>query len=81
MGGKPQRRGLEDEILCRHTSIMERMAVRGAILELQFRHRQQQRRCAMRPSLIAFDQAIEQPIILSLIFFRSDQEPPRLFVI
>ena len=59
MGNKAKRRGLEDEIFCCHARIMERVAIRRAILELQFRDREQQHRCMMRPLLIAFEQTVK----------------------
>ena len=81
MDNKPERCGLDDEIVHRHARVMERVAIRRAIFELQFCDGQQQRRCTMRPFLIAFNQTIEQPVMLCRILFRGDQEPPRLFVI
>ena len=81
MGHKPERRGLDHKILYRHTRIVERVAIRRAILELQFRHREQQYRRTAGPCLIAFDQTVEQPIVLSLVLFRSHQESPGLTVI
>jgi hypothetical protein len=81
MDNKPKRCGLDDEIVHRHARVMERVAIRRVIFELQFCDGQQQHRCTMRPFLIAFDQAAEQAIILRRILFRGDQEPPRLFVI
>jgi hypothetical protein len=81
MDNKSERCGLDDEIFYRHARVMERMAIRRAIFELQFSHGQQQRRCTMRPFLIAFNQAAEQPVMLDRILFRGNQESPRLFII
>jgi hypothetical protein len=81
MGHKPKFRNLQDKVFYRHARVMERVAIRRAVLELQFRHGQQQHRCPMRPLLIAFDQAVEQPIVLALMLFRGDQESPGLLVI
>jgi hypothetical protein len=38
VGDKPERRSLNDEIFYRHARVMERMAIRRTILELQLRN-------------------------------------------
>jgi hypothetical protein len=72
MDNKPERRGLYGEIFSGHARVIEGMTIRRTILEIQFRHGQQQYRCAMRPFLIAVDQTIEQPIVFSLVLFRGN---------
>jgi hypothetical protein len=81
MDNKPKRRSLNGEIFCRHARVMERVAIGRAILELQFRHGEQQHPCTMSPFLIRVDQAAEQPIVLDLVVFRGNQKPPGLPVI